>query len=404
MVRVRKRSKLRALLVSVAIFLLCGTYTSYALFRPLPPIVPTSTFTYTHTATSLNINWPASGESAIGAVGFGVLDMHGGDTPLPTASTIKILTALAVLAQKPLQPGEAGPTIVLTQADVDSYNKYLSEDGSIVRVEVGEQLTEYQALEALLLPSANNIAETLARWAFGSMDAYNTYANQYAQKLGMTNTTVTDPSGFLPTTVSTPHDLVLLGEAAMANNVVSTIVGEQTTTIPVQGMIHNVNFLLGQEGIIGIKTGNNDQDPGVFLSAAQHSLGKQTVTIIGVVMGGPSLVTTMRSSLPMLSSAGSGFSLLKIAAAGDTIAQYHTPWTSTIHAVADSDIAIAAWRSSTVTTSVSMHQLATPKAAGTVAGTLSVHGNTIYTTPVVLEQDISRPSIIWRLVHPFVEK
>jgi D-alanyl-D-alanine carboxypeptidase (penicillin-binding protein 5/6) len=45
-------------------------------------------------------------------------------------------------------------------------------------VQLGEELSEYQALQALLLPSANNIAETLARWAFGSIDAYNAYANQ----------------------------------------------------------------------------------------------------------------------------------------------------------------------------------------------------------------------------------
>ena len=213
----------RWLIIGLVVVLL-ASYVAFILTEPLAVARPTVTFTFSRSAKTVSLAWPSYGESAVGAVGYGILASQGSNTPQATASVIKILTALAVLKQHPLVVNEIGPMITLTQADVDSYNKYVTEGGSVVRVVAGEQLSEYQALEALLIPSANNIAETLASWAFGSIDAYNTYANSFAKNLGMTDTTITDPSGFLGTTISTPSDLVILGEAALANPVVAQIV------------------------------------------------------------------------------------------------------------------------------------------------------------------------------------
>ena len=45
----------------------------------------------------------------------------------------------------------------------------------------GEKLTERDALEALLLPSANNVAHMLAVWDAGGEDAFITKMNDAAQ-------------------------------------------------------------------------------------------------------------------------------------------------------------------------------------------------------------------------------
>ena len=62
--------------------------------RPLPHanalVAPLS-----DSAVSVQLQWPAHGASAIGAQGFGVLETHGQQTPRPTASLAKIITALA---------------------------------------------------------------------------------------------------------------------------------------------------------------------------------------------------------------------------------------------------------------------------------------------------------------------
>src|SRR6202022_3063452 len=120
----------------------------------------------------------------------------------------------------------------------------------------GETLTELEALEALLIPSANNIAETLARWDAGTVAAFVTKMNQHAADLHLAHTTFADPAGVSLQTVSTPSDLLLLGMAAMKDGVLAQIVGLPQATLPVAGTVYNVNAALGQSGIIGIKTGS----------------------------------------------------------------------------------------------------------------------------------------------------
>lgn len=400
----RKRNKLRLFGAVLGVVLVLAGYSTYVLLRPLPALIPTTTFHLSRAATQVNVNWPAYGESAIGAVGYGTLETHGANTPLPTASVIKVLTALVVLQKYPLQINQDGPTITLTQADVDSYNKYVAENGSVVRVSLGEQLTEYQALQALLLPSANNIAETLANWAFGSIDAYNAYANTYAKQLGMTSTIVTDPSGFLPTTVATPSDLVLLGEAALANPVIALITDTVAAGIPVQGAIHNVNFLLGHDRIIGIKTGNNDQDPGVFLVASQQTIDYQPVTIVGAIMNGPDLFTTMQDSLALIDSTTAGFVSVPVVAAGAAVATYSAPWQSPVSAIVNKAATLVVWSNSETKATVTLSALPQAASKGYKVGTVSVTNNTLKkqsTSSVVLKQTLTSPNIVWRLTHPF---
>lgn len=376
-------------------------YITYALTQPISALQPTVSYHFSQQPRPVSLLWPSYGAGAVGAIGYGVLETHGSGTPLPTASTVKVLTALAVLRQKPLNPGEAGPMITITQADMDSYHSFVARDGSVVAIEAGEELSEYDALEALLLPSANNIAVTLARWAFGSVSDYNTYANNYARELGMTQTTVTDPSGFDPTTLSTPQDLVILGEAAMANPVIAEIVAKPTAEIPVQGMIRNINFLLGQDGIVGLKTGNNDQDPGAFLFASKQTVGDQTVTIIGAIMDGPDLWTAMNDSVLLLRSTIPGFTTVTINQQM-AAATYTAPWHSSSTAVPTKAESVVLWRNAPATATVSLSPLRASSKAGTPVGSISIisQGHTLASVPLVLAQSFPAPPLTWRLSHP----
>lgn len=255
------------------------------------------------TIESANLPWPSYGEAAIGAAGYNTAT-HGDQTPMPTASIAKVMTALAILKKMPLSTGEQGPMITLTQQDQDIYNYYRVNGGSLVPVKVGENITEYQALEAMLLPSANNMADTLADWAFGSISTYDAYANSLAMSYGMTNSNFTSASGFPPSTVSTAQDLVTLGKVALQNPVITQIVGESSAAIPETGTVTNTNSLLGMQGIDGIKTGNNDQDKGAFLGSRAVTLPSgQTIQLISVVMGAPSLQEALNDSMPILSTA-----------------------------------------------------------------------------------------------------
>ena len=398
----RKRHS-KTVALAVVILLVVG-YAVYAFTRPIPAPVPRLVVLPGKAAQTVSLPFPGYGESAVGAVGYGVLGSAGNQAPVPTASTIKILTALSVLKQHPLNVGEQGPTLTLTQDDVDSYNKYVAEDGSVVHVQVGEQISEYQALQAMLLPSANNMAETLARWAYGSLDAYSTAATQLAAQLGMTNTTVTDPSGFSPSTISTAHDLTVLGEAAIQNPVLAEIVAESSATIPVQGTVHNVNQLLGQDGIIGLKTGNSDQDPGAFIFAATHDVSGHPVTVIGTILNAQDLGTAMHDSVALISSTGQNFTLATPVARGTVVGSYSAKWTKPVTIVAQKDLTVLNWQGSTLTSLVSLKKEVAPLAANTVVGTVTVQNsldNSKTSVPVLLKQAIPKPSWVWRLEHAF---
>jgi len=382
--------------------LLVASYASFALLAPVRALPPTTTFHYSHEASTVKLSWPTRGMAAVGAEGFGVLATNGTSAPLPTASTIKVLTALCVLQKYPLQLHQQGPSITITQEDLDSLAKFEARDGSVVRVQLGEQLSEYQALQALLLPSANNIAETLARWAFGSLPAYSTYANTLAASLGMTSTTVTDPSGFAPSTTSTPHDLVLLGEAALQNAIISDVMNQTSAMLPVVGLIHNYNVLLGQHGIIGVKTGNNDQDPGAYIVASQQKIGNKTVALVAAVMNGANLWSTMYSSLPLLDSAAKGFRDMTVVNTGDSVATYRAAWGGHATVVASKSVSMPIWDGSIITSSIRVDRLPVHARSNEVVGTLTIRSSTFgsIVVPLILKQEIPEPSIWWKLLHP----
>lgn len=368
---------------------------------PLPPLQPRPIYTVAPATTKTAITWPSLGQAAVGAVGYGVLDSNGAQLPVPTASIAKLITTVAVLKVKPIAAGQTGPTLTMTQADVDLYNSYVARDGSVVAVAVGEQLTEYQALQAMLLPSANNIADSLAIWAFGSLDAYASYANQLLSSDGLGHTHVgSDASGFSPTTTSTANDLVKLGEIAIAIPVIADITSQPSADLPLAGTVHNVNWLLGTSGINGLKTGNSDQAGGTYLFSSSYTVaGKQKVTIVGAVLGAPTLWQAMNGALPLLITTQQAFGYTTALTTGQAVAVYSPAWSRSITAVAVKPVQALAWQGNVLSQPiVKLSTVAAPAAMGTIVGAVSF-GSASDSSPVVLSQPIPKPSLWWRLPH-----
>jgi serine-type D-Ala-D-Ala carboxypeptidase (penicillin-binding protein 5/6) len=230
--------------------------------------------------------WPAHGQAA---VQIGQSQVHAGPNQhaAAIASVAKVMTAYVVLRDHPLRPGEDGPTITLTDADVADSERRRRQQESVVSIAAGEQLTQLQALQALLLPSANNIAAVLARWAAGSVDRFVARMNATARSLGMTHTRYTDPSGYDDATVSTAADQVRLVDRAMRLPVFASIVATPSATLPVAGTVHNTNTLLGHNGFVGVKTGSTAAAGGCFAFRAIRWIDGKRTTITGVVLGHP---------------------------------------------------------------------------------------------------------------------
>ena len=301
---------------------------------------------------------------------------------------------------KPLNAGDAGPTITFTNADVGYYNDQLAQDGSVAPVTAGSSLTENQTLEAMLLPSANNYATSLAVWAYGSVPAYLTAAQAWLGRRHLSHTSIADTSGISPHSVSSPADLVTLGELALANPVLASIVSQPAADLPGIGIVKNTNQLLGTAHVDGIKTGTTDQAGACLLFASTISVGSQSVVIVGVLLNGashPQLDTDITATLRTVSA---GFQLTQLVAAGDTLGSYQTVWGQTVGVVAKSDVTAVVWSDTPTTVTAAAKSEATGVIGDSVGTATFTTGGHVATVPLVLDASFSDPGPWWRAFHP----
>ncbi len=229
--------------------------------------------------------WPAAGEAAVEVEGIGHLSTHGGSQPVPIASVAKVMTAYLTLRRHPLRHDRDGFTLTVTPADASEEQQRAALGESVLPVRAGEHLSERQALQALMLPSANNVAQMLAAHEAPTVEAFVARMNATARHLGMTATTYTDPSGFSASTVSTAADQLRLAAVAMRRSAFARIVDEASAVLPVAGIVSNYNQLVGHDGYVGIKTGSDGAAGGCLVFAKRVLVAGRRLTILGDVLG-----------------------------------------------------------------------------------------------------------------------
>jgi D-alanyl-D-alanine carboxypeptidase (penicillin-binding protein 5/6) len=206
----------------------------------------------------------------------------------------------------------------------ETYSEAIAADESAVETDVGERITERQALEELMLASAGNVADILALWDRGSLSRFLTEMNAQARELGMTRTNFTDPAGLARSTVSTMGDLLTLAENVQRMPALTSIVSENSAVVPVAGTIYNVNRDLGAYGIDGIKTGTTAAAGSCLLFSAHITVGAHRLTVIGVVLGMPGSsgipYTALNASKALVASAEAQIGQAVVAPTGQPVA------------------------------------------------------------------------------------
>jgi D-alanyl-D-alanine carboxypeptidase (penicillin-binding protein 5/6) len=312
------------------------------------------------------------------------------------------MTALVILEDKPLKKNDPGPTITITDTDVQSYNTDFANKESVARVVAGEQITELQLLQGMLIPSANNMSETLARWDGGSIDAFVAKLNARAAALHLTHTKFADTSGANPGTVSTPSDLMSLGMTAMKQEVFAQVVGMASAELPVAGTVYNVDGVLGQSGIVGIKTGSGLNTGANFLFAATISVDGIPITFFGCVMGQPTLDDTFAAAKKLIGAMQSALHVRKVLVKNQTVATYVTPWGAQTDLVSSVDVELIEWPGMVLRQRVDARTLVLdqPLPAGTQEGTEHmVLGGYNLDVPLVTADPMYPPGRFWRLTR-----
>jgi serine-type D-Ala-D-Ala carboxypeptidase (penicillin-binding protein 5/6) len=329
------------------------------------------------------------------------LGAHGSIQPQPMASTAKILTAWVILQDHPLALREPGPTVAVTAQDVADYQAAVRDGQSAVPVRVGQPLSEYQLLQGLLLPSGNNVATMLARWNAGSEATFVARLNAEAAALGLTATHFADASGYSPRTVSTPVELIKIAEAALAEPVFAEIVAQPQANLPVAGLVYNVNAMLGQGGIVGIKTGSTPEAGGCFVFAAEQTAKGQPVMILGAVMGQPRLADAFEAAKQLTMTVREGLQEVELVAGDQPVAVARPPWGSDVEIVPDEAVTLRSWPGLPVHATLALVPLHAPLPAGAAAGVLTLQvGEMTRQVSLHTRQTLPSPPLHWRLTRP----
>jgi D-alanyl-D-alanine carboxypeptidase (penicillin-binding protein 5/6) len=238
--------------------------------------------------TPVALPLPRSGEGAVAVSGVGLVGYTANERSVPIASVTKIMTAYLVLKDHPLVGNSGGPVFVMTERNEDAWVEASEAGDSNIEVHKGERLDERQLLQALMIASADNIANYLASWDAGSVPAFVAKMNAMAQTLGLVGTHYADPSGLNPRSRSTAVDMATLASIAMQNPALRSIVDEQSIRLPLTGEIWNVyNPAIGVDGIIGVKSGFTNAAQVNLVTAAWRLVGGRRVLVVSAAIDQP---------------------------------------------------------------------------------------------------------------------
>ncbi|MFD3355383.1 D-alanyl-D-alanine carboxypeptidase [Streptomyces fradiae] len=395
------------------VILLVIVFATVQLLRPLPEpsLALSAEPAYTFGGGALKMPWPTEGQGAVEVEGVGVIGTYGPQKPAPTASVAKAMTAYVLLRDHPIKDKDAGPKLVIDQLTEDQAS---NPDWSTAPVEKGQEYTQGELLQLLMVRSANNVAHFLARWDAGSEEAFIRKMNDAAKDLGMTETTYTDASGFDKGTVSTPKDQLKLAKAVMRFDAFREIVDMPNVNLPQIGrQLENGNTILLKDGVNGIKTGTSTPAGGNLLWSANTVVDGEVRRVLGVVMNVKSGATLSEKtklavetySYGLIRTAQDGVVSAVAVKKGDVVGYVDDGLGGRTPVVAAKDLKPVGWGGLEVELKLTAGEdgkgaLPRTAAAGTVVGELSAGSGTgRVSVPVELRQPLDEPGFGARLTR-----
>ncbi|MBT2470262.1 D-alanyl-D-alanine carboxypeptidase [Streptomyces sp. ISL-66] len=379
------------------------------LVRPLPePVLKmTAKGSYTFDGAAPSLPWPKEGQAYMAAAGLGPVGTFGEQKPVAIGSVAKAMTAYVILKDFPLKKGEKGPMIPIDKTAVDDGKKETEGESTVSTLKEGDKISEYDALAAIMIPSANNVARLLARWdsAGAGQEAFVKKMNDAAKELGMTNTTYTDPSGLDATTVSTAEDQVKLGLKIVEMPELLAITKLPNWTDPSGKPWRNYNTLIPFNGSVGIKTGSTTKAGGNLLFAAEKKVGKTNQLIVGAVLGQhgvPILDTAIAASKDVMLATQKMLTAAAVVKKGDVVGYVDDGLGGRVPVVATADVEAVGWPTLTVAVKLGDGAAKIPQTAkaGSEIGMLTIgEGASQVKVPVALQSDLAAPGIAEKLTR-----
>lgn len=228
-----------------------------------------------------------------------ILYAYSADTPLPMASTTKILTAITVLEEC----SNVDENIIIPP-------EATGIEGSSVYLKSGDSYTVKDLLYGLMLRSGNDCATALALRFGGSIDKFSAKMNETAQKAGAVKSNFKNPHG-LPCEnhYTTAKDLSYITCYAMQNDDFREIVS--TKYYQPKNWKNKNKLLYNLKGAIGVKTGYTKEAGRCLVSAAT----RENTTLVCTVLNSPSMY---ERSTQLLEDAFKAYQYMPIVQDGQT--------------------------------------------------------------------------------------
>ncbi len=401
--RIYRRRRLAAGAITVLVLL--GGYCALVAATPLPTLTTTLSVEAETQFTADN----APAQAAVDAQGLPSATgwLHGeevwsnSDETYRIASLTKLITALVGLEAAPIEPGTDGPIYTLTEADAALVDEVLAQDGTFAPAPVGLELTTRQILDLILVPSANNYAISYGRWIFGSDEAFVAAATNWLARHGLDSVHIEEASGLSDNNVATPADIVRLARIALSEPTIAEVVGQSVIQIPELGEITTTNRLLGDPGVIGLKTGTTFPN-GYSLAAAQHDeIDGRGLVAIAVTMDRADSDARAGDTRAVLAAMAITGQPVQLAEEGTRIGTV-TTWTGVeVPLLIEADLSTTLVPGESATRTVTVKGEAAASAKGTKIGSIAaVTPSGDEQVSVVTGAAITVPDFWWRFTHP----
>jgi D-alanyl-D-alanine carboxypeptidase (penicillin-binding protein 5/6) len=347
---------------------------------------------------------PTDGASAITLSATGApFATAGSAEPLPMASITKTITALVILDKHPIAEDSPGQTVPITSADYLSYIDYQEAGTRTVSVYTADSWTQREMFQAMLLGSSNNHADSLARWAFGSVDDYVAAANTWLAEQGLADTVVVDATGLSDESAGSAADLARLSALALETPAIATVLSEPVTGLPSRRGVTNTTTYMPESGVIGISRSYTDA-AGICLQfglEVQVEGAGEPLRVYGAFLGQPDWDALDAGMLALVKSAKAGVSALPVIEEGTPVVTFTSAWGDSARGIAGLSASAVRWGPATPEVTVDTDPVTTA-GAGTKVGSILVDdgSGTERTVSLKLDSSLHDPGVFWRLSHP----
>lgn len=313
----------------------------------------------------------------------------------PIASATKLMTVYLALDQLPLDKLLTVPQYAAGPAE------------STADLTEGEHLTVRDLLTAMLLPSANDAAETVAVGVGGNERNFVGEMNAAAADLGLDRTSYANPIGLDdPDNYSTASDLATLAMKLRENPTFRHIVSRSEATLKSgssERVLETTNtLLLSDPSVDGIKTGHTLGAGYVLVASAE----RKGIPLISVVLGAPSEAERDADTEQLLDYGFSLYERRTPIASGDELAKASVRYEDApLSLVAKGKVEVRARADQELATDIDAPTFVEgPIAEGDVLGRAKVmlEGRMVGRVPLVAATSIAAPGIVAKVGGPLV--